>query len=103
MRPIGEDEDKWSREWGGGERLNNRYIYHDSQFSQFCFGRCFIFSITMKYFSFKVFSIPFQNYTIHIYIYIYIYKFNKYNSNSRKINYKLCNTNTMLNKYNFKI
>jgi hypothetical protein len=53
---------------------------------QFCFGRCFVFSIGMECFSFGVFrravSKLYCSYT-YIYIYIYIYIVNKNNSNSR--------------------
>ena len=48
--------------WNCGEIM---YIY---QGCQFCFDRCFVFSIGMECFSFEVF----RGCTVHIYIYIYI-------------------------------
>jgi hypothetical protein len=38
---------------------------------QFRFGRCFVFSIGMKCFSFEMFRYTFRDCTVHIYIYIY--------------------------------
>jgi hypothetical protein len=49
--------------WNCGEIM---YIY---QGCQFCFDRCFVFSIGMECFSFEVF----RGCIVHIYIYIYIY------------------------------
>jgi len=47
------------------------FIFHDvNQGCQFCFGRCFVFSIRMECFSFKVFRRTVSElYCLYIYIY----------------------------------
>ena len=76
---------------------------------QFCFGRCFVFSIGTECFGVlfrgfsKRFGVPFRGFTVYIYIYIYNSTNQIQIQNKLIINYALQNTNTMSSKHNFKI